>query len=245
MGKNIILIFGGDGKIAKAVVNKYLMNEGVIVIAVDRKESCDNPSLNDNPNYHYYSCDITDLNQLSNLYQTIENEFGYVTHIISMAGAPCPNEEKGIDEMTYEDIDNSLKLNINSHIYITKMYLPLIRKCNSNNKSMIYFSSINALKSFNLPAYSAGKAGIYGFMNSIVRELGKEQIRVNTISPGTVASKEEVAMKEDFWGYGYRDMMALKRFTYPEDIANACYSITDIATAITGQNIVVDSGQIV
>lgn len=245
MSKNIVLIMGGDGKIAQAVVKKYLSLEDTIVIAVDKNEVNRDATFNQNENYIYYSCNLTDLDELSSLYEKIEEKYGYVSHIISMAGGPAPSEEKGLFEMTYDDVEKSIKLNITSHIYITKMYLPLLQKCVSENKSILFFSSVNALKSFNLPAYSAGKAGIIGFMNSIVRDIGKEKIRVNTISPGTVATKEEVALKEGFWGYNYRDMMALKTFTYPEDIANVCYSVTHIATAITGHNIVVDSGQIV
>ena len=244
MNKNIILIFGGDGKIAQAIVKKYL-ELNCVVIAVDKKEKNCNPDFNKNENYHYYSTDITSVNELTELYNKLNSKLKYVNHIISMAGGPFSSEEKGIFEMTYADIDKSIKLNLTSHIYITKIFLPLLQKCDANNKSIIFFSSVNAVKSFNLPAYSAGKSGIFGFMNSIVRVLGNEHIRVNTLTPGTVATKEEVESKEQFWGYGYKDMMALKSFTYPEDIANVCFSLSHISTAVTGQNIVVDSGQIV
>jgi len=244
MNKDVILILGGDGKIAQAIVQKYLDN-GSIVIAVDKKEKSSNSNFYNNSNYHYYYADITSVEQLFALREKIENEFSQVNHVISAAGAPRPDEEKGLFEMTFEDIDESIKLNLSAHIYITKIFLPLLQKSTSNNKSIVMVSSVNALKSFNLPAYSAAKSGIFGFMNSMVRELGKEQIRINTLSPGTVASHEEVAMKEKFWGYGYKDMMSLRRFTYPEDIADAMFSLTHITKAITGQNIVVDSGQIV
>lgn len=243
MNKDIILILGGDGKIAHAIVQKYLDNNS-IVIAVDKNEKSRNSNFYNNSNYHYYSADITSVEQLINFREEIEKTFSHVDHIISAAGAPRSSEERGLFEMTFEDIDESIKLNITSHIYITKIFLPLLQKSPSHNKSLILVASINALKSFGLPAYSAGKSGIYGFMNSMVRELGKEHIRINTISPGTVASHEEVELKEKFWGYAYKDMMALKTFTFPEDIADAMFSLTHISKAITGQNIVVDSGQI-
>ena len=244
MDKDIILIFGGDGKIARAVVNKYLEDEKSIVLAVDRKEASRNPDFYKNNNYHYYSCDVTDIGQLSDLYNKISEEFGFVSHIISMAGAPFPSEENGVLGMTFEDINKSISLNLSSHIYITKIFLPLLQKTNKKNKSIIFFSSVNALRTFGFPAYSAGKSGIYGFMNSIVRVLGAQHIRVNTLTPGTVASQEEIDSKEQFWGYCFKDMMALKSFTLSEDIANVCFSLTHITTAITGQNIIVDSGQI-
>lgn len=243
MNKDIILLLGGDGKIAQSIVKKYLSNN-CIVIAVDRREKNIDENFSKNENYHYYCADITDINQLSDLYKKIEEKFSYVDHIISSAGGPAPSEEHGIFDMTFEDIDNSIKLNITSHIYITKIFLPLIQKSESHNKSILLFSSVNALKSFGLPAYSAAKSGTFGFINSIVRPLGKEHIRINTISPGTVATPEELD-NENYYGHQFRDMMALNRFTYPDDIADACFSLTHITKAITGQNIVVDHGQIV
>ena len=244
MNKDVILIFGGDGKIAQAIVQKYLDNNST-VIAIDKKEQNQNSNFNKNSNYHYYSTDITKIENLFDLYNKIQNDFPQITHIISAAGAPRPIEEKGLSEMTFEDIDESIKLNLSSHIYITKIFLPLLQKSPSDNKSIVLVSSINAIKHFGLPAYSAAKAGIYGFMNSIVRELGNEHIRINTLSPGTVASHEEAAAKEKFWGYAFKNMSALKDYTFPEDIADAMYSITHITKAITGQNIIVDSGQTV
>ena len=114
--------------------------------------------------------------------------------------------------------------------------------CISLNYSLI--SSINALKTFNLPIYSAAKAGIYGFMNSMVKELGKKDIRINTISPGTVPTDKDIESNGNFYNYRYKDMIALKDFTKPEDVADAIFSLTHIMKAVTGQNLVVDSGQI-
>ncbi len=241
MNKDIILIFGGDGKIAKSIVQKYLDNN-CTVIAVDKKPKCDTPSFYENSNYTYYSADVTNIDQLSHLFNEINQKFKYINHIISAVGAPYSSELNGIFDITYEDIDNSIKLNLSSHLYVTKMFLPLLEKSDYTNKSIVLFSSVNAVKSFDLPAYSAAKSGLFGFMNSIVRELGKDNIRVNTITPGTVATQQE--LDERYCNYKYKDMMALDHFTSPADIADAVFSITHIARAITGQKIVVDSGQI-
>lgn len=242
MHKDIILIFGGDGKIAQSVVQKYL-DEDCIVIAVDLKEKSCNPNFYKNSNYYYYSVDVTSPDDLCKLYEEIKEKFSYVNHVISSAGGRAEGEVNEILEMPFYAIDASIKLNITSHIYISKIFLPLLQNAPSNNKSILLFSSINALKSFDLPAYSAAKSGIYGFMNYMTRHIGTYHIRINSISPGTVASYEDI-QDEDYYGHQYLHQMALNRFTSPDDIANACYALTHIATAVTGQNLVVDSGQI-
>lgn len=241
MNKEKILIFGGDGKIAKSIVQKYLDNN-CIVIAIDKKQKIDNPILHENEYYHYYCTDVTDTNQLQELYNNIIKKFKNVNHIISAVGMPFSSEMNEISNISFEDINDSIKLNLCSHIYITKIFLPLLEKKEHSNKSIVLFSSVNAMKSFDLPVYSAAKSGLYGFMHSLVRELGAKNIRINTITPGTVATQKE--LDEKYCNYKYKDMMALNHFTSPEDIANAVFSITNISTAITGQNIVVDSGQI-
>ena len=241
MEKDIILIFGGDGKIAQEIVQRYL-EHNCTVIAVDKKEKNSNSNFNNNPNYYYYSSDVTSVDELNKLYKKISEKFSYVTHIISSAGGPFSSEINGIFDITFEDIEQSIKLNLISHIYIVKIFLPLLQNSVNNNKSILLFSSLNALKSFDLPAYSAGKSGIFGFVNSIVRDIGTFNIRINTITPGTVATPEEIANK--YYNYKYKDMMALDQFTSPKDIADVCFSLSHITKAITGQNIIVDYGQI-
>lgn len=242
MSKDIVLITGGDGNIARHIVQKYLDND-CTVIAADIREKSVNEEFYKNENYEYYKVDITKVEELQTLYEKIEQKYGKITHLISAAGMPMPTEIEGLNTATFEEINKSINLNLTSHIYITKIFLPLLEK-EVNNKSIILVSSVNALKTFNLPVYSAAKAGIYGFMKSIVKEIGKEDIRINVISPGTVPTPADLASNGDFYNFRYKDMLALKDFTKPEDIADAAFSLTHIMKAVTGQNLVVDSGQI-
>ena len=106
-------------------------------------------------------------------------------------------------------------------------------------------SSVNALRGFDLPAYSAAKAGIFGFMNAMTKELAKRQIRINVVSPGTTATKEEIDSGSEFVNYKYKSMIPLGEFTRTTDIADAVFAFTHITTAVTGQNLIVDSGQTV
>lgn len=244
MNKEIILITGGDGKIAKAIVTKYLEN-GCIVIAIDRKENTDKREFLDNNNYEYYQADITNTKQLMEIKEKIQNKYGRITHLISAAGCPMQTELGGIETATIEDIDQSIKLNLNAHIYCTKIFLPLLNEETNKNKSIVMVSSVNAIKAFDLPAYSAGKAGIFGFMNAVTKDLAKKKIRINVVTPGTTVTKEEIEMGSKFVNYKYKSMIPLGEFTSTTDIADAIFSFTNITKAVTGQNLVVDSGQTV
>ena len=240
MNKDIVLITGGCGNIAKRIVKKYLEN-GAKVIAVDLKEKI--YEYSENEDYEFYELDVTNVKAIQNLYEIIDKKYGRITHLISAAGMPMKTEVEGIEKVSFEDINKSLQLNLAGHIYMTKIFLPLLEK-EKKNKSIVLVSSVNALKTFNLPIYSAAKAGIIGFMKSITKEFGKKNIRVNVVSPGTVPTDEDIKSNGNFYNYRYKDMLALNDFTKPEDIADTIYCITNQMLAVTGQNIIVDSGQI-
>lgn len=243
MEKEIVLITGGDGNIAKEIVKKYLEN-GSVVIATDIHENTSNSEFLKNENYEYYQLDVTNIEDLKNVYNKIQEKYGRITHLISAAGRPMPTEIDGIQSATFEEIEKSVNLNLTSHIYIVKIFLELLEKEKKDNKTVTLISSINALKTFNLPVYSAAKSGIYGIMKALTKELGRKNTRINVVSPGTVPTKEEIASNGNFYNYRYKDMLALNEFTKQSDIADAVYALTNITKAITGQNIVVDSGQI-
>lgn len=244
MNQEIIVITGGDGKIARAIVERYL-NNGSKVIAIDRKVNTDQKKFLNNSNYEYYQADVTNAKKLMEIKEKIEKKNGKITHLISAAGCPVQAEVEGLEATTIEEIDESIKLNLNAHIYCTKIFLPLLERETSKNKSIVIISSVNALKGFNLPAYSAGKAGIFGFMKAMTKELARKQIRINAISPGTTATEEEIASGDKFCNYQYKDMIPLGEFTHTTDIADATFAITHITKVVTGQNLIVDSGQTV
>ena len=243
MEKEIVLITGGDGSIAQEIVKKYLEN-GSVVIATDIHENTSNSEFLKNENYEYYQADVTNIEDLKNVYNKIQEKYGRITHLISAAGRPMPTEIDGIQSVTFEEIEKSINLNLTSHIYIVKIFLQLLENEKKNNKTITLISSVNALKTFNLPVYSAAKSGIYGIMKALTKELGRKNTRINVVSPGTVPTKEEIASNGNFYNYRYKDMLALNEFTKQSDIADAVYALTNITKAITGQNIVVDSGQI-
>lgn len=244
MEKETVLITGGDGNIARAIVKKYL-SQGKRVIALDVKPKSSCEEFYENENYDYYKVNLTNIEEIKTIVPILQKKYPSITHIVSAVGCPVETEKGGIYEVTFEDINRSIALNLNSHIYIVKTFLPFLQKENLDNKTITFIASVNGIKAFNLPVYSAAKAGIIGFMYGIVRELGKEGIRVNVISPGTVPTKEDLESGTNFYNYRYKDMMALGKFTTKEEIADAVFALTDITKAITGQNIIVDSGQIV
>lgn len=108
---------------------------------------------------------------------------------------------------------------------------------------IINISSINAIRGHRgVASYSAAKAGIDGITASLARELGPEQIRVNTIMPGYFASALSSKVTSSNLERIKR-RTPLGRLGTPEDIIGAFDFLTDPSTSfVTAQTIVIDGG---
>ena len=93
---------------------------------------------------------------------------------------------------------------------------------------------------------AAAKAGILALSRTLAVEWGADKIRVNTISPGPIGDTEGVRKMHIETGRGELEMKktALGRFGQKADIANAAvYLASDLATYVTGENLIVDGGR--
>ena len=94
--------------------------------------------------------------------------------------------------------------------------------------------------------YATGKAGIKGMVRSLALELGRDQITVNAIAPGVIATPQALDPVNSLGPDGVAEFgrhVPLGRSGVPEDIAAAyLFLASDEAGYVTGQTIVVDGG---
>jgi NAD(P)-dependent dehydrogenase (short-subunit alcohol dehydrogenase family) len=118
--------------------------------------------------------------------------------------------------------------------------------------AILFIGSICGQEVLGAPiAYNAGKAGLRAVVKTMARELGRDYVRVNMISPGNIyfeggrwARKRELSSDEidDM----IRRVTPLGRFGKPEEIASAAlFLCSDEAAFITGADLIVDGGQTV
>lgn len=240
MKQHITVITGGSGGIGRSVVRKLLENNDKVIV-MDVNEIKDEKIIS-NENFQFINVDVTDFTQIERARNIIKEKYNYIDNIISMAGINMKSEIGGMQTITIEDIDKSIKLNLNSHIYLVKIMLDLLQNSSNPRKTITMISSINAISDHGLPAYSAAKSGLYGFMKSITRPMGELGIRVNTLSLGTVPhNNEKIEGNEYFQEKSLK--LAIKEFVKPKDVAETIYSLIYSMTGITGQNIILDMGQ--
>jgi 3-hydroxybutyrate dehydrogenase len=238
-GKKIVVTAAGQG-IGKATAIAF-HNEGAHVIATDLNDKTLADLNKEYPNIKVKTLDSTDNNAILEFVKTLDevnvlfNAVGFVHH-----GTILDCEEK--------DWDFSFDVNIKSMYFMCKAILPLMVK--QNGGSIINVSSIaSSLKGLpNRFVYGASKAAIIGLTKSIASDFVKQNIRCNSIAPGTVfspswqdrvnQSPDPVQAKKDFIA-----RQPMGRLGTAEEIASmAIYLAGDESTFTTGNTFSVDGG---
>jgi NAD(P)-dependent dehydrogenase (short-subunit alcohol dehydrogenase family) len=97
------------------------------------------------------------------------------------------------------------------------------------------------------PAYVASKAGITGLTRSLARELGGDNIRVNSLIPGWVLTERQLklwANKADL--ASHLEKQCIKEHLMPNDLIDSTLFLASYASRmITGQALVIDGGVVV
>ena len=234
-----VLVTGGNGWIGSAIVSRYLRN-GMDVAVVDISPSSRSGNKA-NERAHWIKADVCDADDLLRMRDEVERAMRTVTHVVSVAGGAIDGEFAALKNMESGTIHRSIALNLESHIHLVRTLLPLLEKDPNENKSITLISSINAIRDYHLPAYSAAKAGLGGFVRSMATELGTQGIRINAVLSGTVKSGRTINQPKDF--EALQNSAALKRLVTPEDISQVVFAVSHLMVCVTGQEIVADCGQ--
>ena len=238
-GKKIIVTAAGQG-IGKATAIAFY-NEGADVTATDLNDKTLADLNKEYSGIKVKTLDSTDNNAIIEFVKTLDqvdvlfNAVGFVHH-----GTILDCEEK--------DWDFSFDVNIKAMYFMCKAIIPLMVK--QNGGSIINISSIaSSLKGLpNRFVYGASKAAIIGLTKSIASDFVKQNIRCNSIAPGTVfspswqdrvnQSPDPVQAKKDFIA-----RQPMGRLGTAEEIASmAIYLAGDESTFTTGNTFSVDGG---
>lgn len=149
----------------------------------------------------------------------------------------------GVSLMEYdEDLwDRVMTVNVKGTWLVTQACVPHLKK--SGSGKIINIASDTAMwGAQRLMAYVASKGAIISMTRSMARELGEDNICVNTISPGLtlVEATEYVPQaRHDLYVNG----RAIQRQQHPQDLnGTAIYLLSDMSSFVTGQNIPVNGG---
>ncbi len=188
--------------------------------------------------------DVADRKSADEMARAAVDAFGRIDVLVNNAAifATIPMSRSPFDEIEIDEWDRMMAVNLRGTWLASRAVIPQMRK--QAYGKIINISSGTALKgSPSRIHYVTSKAGILGFTKTLANEVGKDNICVNCVAPGSTLSEENpdegvVRMRTQATA-----TRALKRVQKPEDLTGA---IVFFASAdsdfITGQTLVVDGG---
>ncbi len=250
----VALITGGTSGIG-AETARLFINEGAKVVISGRSKEKGEVLVGElGKNAKYILSDVTKEEDIENSITGTLEYFGGLDILFNNAGGPVG---AGIEKVTQKDIDYGVHLLLASVILGTRYAIEPMRK--SGGGCIINNSSIAGIRyRQGDPLYAALKAGVTHYTRMSGVELGKDNIRVNSISPGAIAtpifwggsqrantlSDEENNKKLEKLKSNLAKAVPLKRSGLAKDIAEAAlYLASDAGSFISCQDIVVDGGR--
>ncbi len=166
-------------------------------------------------------------------------KYNKIDVLINNAGI---SQEKLFTDITDEDFDKMMKINLYSAFYTTQETVKYMLR--EHEGCIINISSIYALTGGSCEVhYSMTKAGLDGMTKSLARELGPSNIRVNSIAPGAIDTDMNSYLTDEDWKQVIQET-PLKKVGYPIDITRCVkWLIEDEFT--TGQVISPNGGIVI
>ena len=193
----------------------------------------------------YVHCDVSAAEDVGGMVRTAVDTYGRLDILYNNAGLARGG---GITEIAEDDWDVVIDVDLKSVYLGCKYAIPAMAK--TGGGAIVSTASIAGLRgSPRLHAYSAAKAGVINLTRSIAGEVGHLQIRVNCICPGIIVTPiwRQIGMvtepeQQAMW-QAMSERVLLRRVGMPEDVAKAAlFLVSDDASYITGQALVVDGG---
>ena len=240
-GKSVV-VTGGSKGIGRGIAQVFARQGARVTITARGEADLKKAASEIDGDVRYEVCDVSDWSSVSAMMSSTAAARGGVDVLCANAGA-FPQTK--IVDMDPGEWDTVMATNLRSAFLCVKAAIPEFQKA---GKGRVVLTSSITGPITGYPGwshYGASKAGQLGFLKTAAMELARYNTTINAVMPGNIYTEGLQDLGQD-----YLDTMAasipLKRLGAVEDIGNAAlFFASDEAAYITGQQIVVDGGQII
>lgn len=239
-GKTVVII-GGAGLLGSEF-SRACAAAGARVTIAD-KNAKKGQALADEISASFCAVDVTDDSSMT----ALAEQLGQIDGVVNATYPKTAHFGTPFEDGKVSDMLENLGLHIGACLTIAKVFPPIMKR----GGAILFLGSIYGIAAPRLelyantamigipPEYTAAKAGVIALVRQFAKLFGKDNIRVNAVSPGGIADGQPESFVTE-----YSKHLALgKGLLLPEDISGAVvFLLSDAARKITGQNIVIDAG---
>lgn len=179
-----------------------------------------------------YQLDLASTPAIDAFSKILKTDAGNLDAVIHNAAAV---RDHTLQNLTEEDWDYVINVNLKAPYYLTKKILPLIFKGEHEKKIFLITSRAGVQGGFGISNYAAAKAGLIGLTKSMAQELGKKNILVNAVNPGFMKSRMTEALPETVLET-HLAASPIHQHSDPSEVAGfLAYLCSDQMKGVTGQ----------
>ena len=253
MKKKVCLITGGAGFLGKKYCDYFLKKNYVVLCVDNNQKNLKSIKSVRSKNFHIYECDIADDKQVEKLFKLINKSFFVDVLINNAAIDAIPFKKKNFQKFpTAKMWDDEINVSLKGSFFMIKFFGEEINKKKRGSiinigsdlsfiapNQNIYKSSYgNYIKPV---TYSVIKHGILGLTKYFASLYGKNNVRVNMVSPGSIKKNQNKKLLKEL-----NNVIPMERLGHPQEITGLLYFLSSNESSyITGQNILIDGGRTV
>jgi NAD(P)-dependent dehydrogenase (short-subunit alcohol dehydrogenase family) len=245
----VAIVTGGALGIGRAVCLE-LAKEGAKVAVTDIADDEGQKVVNEIKGFggtaKYWHIDTANEDEVGQAFSDIVKEFGSIDVLVNNAGIAGVN--KPTHEITKDEWDKVINVNVSGVFYCTKHAIPAMKKAGAG--SIINLSSIyGMIGAADLPPYHASKGAVRLMSKNDALIYAKDKIRVNSVHPGFIWTPlvEQLGKESDEGVNAFRKQLdslhPIGHVGESEDIAyGVLYLASDESKFVTGTELVIDGG---
>jgi len=243
----VAIIAGGGRGIGEAAA-KLLAEAGAAVAVVDVKPHRAErvATAIEKAGHHAIpiEAELREPDDVARMIETTCDTLGGIDTLVNVAGGlHAFSRWTRMAEWSEEQWDDAMSRNLR-YVFLTCRAAISVMLEQGRGGSIVNIASMSG--QFSAPihsGYGAAKAGVVNLTMSLAEEYGRNGIRVNAISPGSVLTPATRSVLTEERIAEYRTLVPMARVGQPEDIAGAVlFLVSDFASYVTGQTLKVDGG---